>query len=143
MQSGVIGRRIMGGVLTCAGVSILYLLQLIVVFLVPAIGGRLVHVSMYYPWVDSLLRLMPAVATLAIALYAPQGKPLILKAVGLQLVSRSSGAVPGIKQRIVRWVLLAATAMLFGLPLVAMLIRTDGRAIHDVLSGTDVIRSAE
>ena len=143
LQGGVIGRRFFAGALTCIGVTILYLLQLVIVFLVPAIGARLVHALIYYPWVDSILYVIPLIVTFVVALYAPQGRSLIFEVVGLRLVSRSAGAAPSVRQRILRWVLLVVTAGLVGLPLLAMLVRSDRRAIHDVLSGTDVIRKVE
>ena len=133
-------RRFIGGLLACCGIAALYLAQTVAVFMVPAIGGRLIHAAVYYPGAANLLRLIPLVVTFALSLYAPKGRTIVLRIVGLQLVCHSQEAAPSWQQRTLRWLLLMLTAALFGLPLITALMRRDRRALHDVLSGVDVRR---
>lgn len=135
-------RRMMGGMLTVLGVAALYHGQLALLFLLPELGGRWIHAAIYYPWTQNLLSLIPLLASFIVAVYAPKGTPLILRTVGLRLVSRSGATETSARQRVIRWLLLVLTVALAGLPLAAMFFRADRRAAHDVLSGTDVTWAA-
>ncbi|MCL5888001.1 MAG: RDD family protein [Actinobacteria bacterium] len=138
----VLLRRMMGGMLTVVGVAALYIGQIAAMFLLPELGGRLIHAAIYYPWTQNLLSLIPLLISFVVAVHAPKGTPLILRTVGLRLVSRSGAAEPSARQRILRWLLLVLTVMLAGLPLAVMFLRADRRAVHDVFSGTNVTWTA-
>lgn len=87
-------RRFLGGLVTCVGLVTVYVVQAAIIFAIPAIGGRLAHASIYYPWTEYLLRVIPLFVSLCLSLYAPGGKSFVLKLVGLRLARKVDDGAP-------------------------------------------------
>lgn len=78
-------------------------------------------------------------ASLLITVLSPDGRGPFLRALGLTVVDEV-GDPPSVARRVRRWAGLCVTALALGIPAIWALFDRYGRAPHDILSGTRVLR---
>ncbi|MBC7266851.1 MAG: RDD family protein [Anaerolineae bacterium] len=129
-----------------------------------AVAGVALAMLLLLPWGPSLLfgdvigyrvlggglralldaRLLVAAPALAasflVSVLSPGGRGPFLRVFGLTVVDEAGGP-PSVPRRALRWAGLCLTTLALGLPAAWALLDEHGRAPHDILSGTRVLRA--
>jgi uncharacterized RDD family membrane protein YckC len=132
-----IATRLGAFVIDLFGVATLYdfVVRIVEVLVSTIIGSNftLVHVTVA-PWA-----LLIVVATLyCVYPVAAGGRTLGMAVVGLRVV-RANGTAVGLREAVVRLLALPLSFLTLGIGFILILLRRDGRALHDLIGRTSVV----